>query len=167
MLVFNQICLLVIQWWLQTLSRYRTELMVARSRLQKNLPNSRKLWTDVYPLRIAPILMILPDSESSWRDLSFETDFVFKLFLFVRPFMVVAGGCRFSCGLGLGLSLGLGIGIGFVFSSSWGHAPPSTRWEKTKPMPRPRLRPRPQENFWFREIFPLRAYIFPQKGLGP
>ena len=44
-----------------------------------------KLSTDVYPFRIAPILMILPDSESSRRDLSFETHFVFFVFFLVRP----------------------------------------------------------------------------------
>ena len=47
-----------------------------------------KLWTDVYPFRIAPILTILPDSESSRRDLSFESRFDFFVFFFrvsVRP----------------------------------------------------------------------------------
>ena len=52
----------------------------------------------------------------------------FKLFFSYALFVVVAGGCRFSCGLGLGLGLslglGIGIGIGFVFSSSWGMPPP-------------------------------------------
>ena len=36
-----------------------------------------KLWTDVYPSRIAPFLMILYSFWSSWPDLSFETYFVF------------------------------------------------------------------------------------------
>ena len=34
----------------------------------------------VYPLRIAPILTIFTQNESSWRDLSFETHFVFRWF---------------------------------------------------------------------------------------
>ena len=98
--------------------------------------------------RITPILTILGKSESSWPDLSFETHFVFWELFFVRRFLFVAGGCRFSCGLGLGLglSLGLGIGTGFVFSHPGGACPQDE--EKTKTMPRSRLRPRPrpQEN---------------------
>ena len=48
-----------------------------------------ELWTDVYPFRIAPILTILPDSESSRRDLSFETHFEF--FVFPHP---LCWGCK-------------------------------------------------------------------------
>ena len=46
-----------------------------------------KLWTDVYPLRIAPFLMILYSFWSSRRDLSFETHFDFFGFFCssVRP----------------------------------------------------------------------------------
>ena len=38
----------------------------------------------VYPLRIAPILTIFTQNESSWRDLSFETHFVFRWFFSCR-----------------------------------------------------------------------------------
>ena len=52
--------------------------------------NIVKLWTDVYPSRIAPILMILYSFWSSWRDLSFETHFdFFGFFLFVVVVVVV------------------------------------------------------------------------------
>ena len=45
-----------------------------------------KLWTDVYPLRIAPFLMILYSFWSSWWDLSFETHIEFSSFFSsVRP----------------------------------------------------------------------------------
>ena len=66
------------------------------------------------------------DFDDSWtvwilmtKSIFWDTLCFLRLF-FVGRFLVVEGGCRFSCGLGLGLSLGLGIGIGFVFSSSWG-----------------------------------------------
>ena len=43
-------------------------------------PFAAKLWTDVYSLRIAPMLVILHASWSSGRNLPFETHFVFRLF---------------------------------------------------------------------------------------
>ena len=47
----------------------------------KKSEKKQKLWTDVYPSRIAPFLMILYSFWSSWPDLSFETHFVFFVFL--------------------------------------------------------------------------------------
>ena len=47
----------------------------------KKSGKNQKLWTGVYPSRIAPILMILYSFWSSWWDLSFETRFVFFVFL--------------------------------------------------------------------------------------